>query len=98
LNILITFFQVKRWGRYIEHPDLMYRPYNHTPNKYAIALKKYKKEDLPNGTMMTDEEFENANVDVTVSQMDIKCGYYTNLQILFCKIYTRPFKVKKKFF
>jgi selenocysteine-specific translation elongation factor len=48
---------------------------NHTPHRYDIALKKVKKEDLPRGKWMTDEEFQNAKVDVTVSQMDINCGF-----------------------
>jgi hypothetical protein len=60
----------------------MYQPYNHTPHIYEIALKKYKKEDLPRGKIMTDEEFENANVDVTVSQMDIKCGHVLIVDLL----------------
>jgi hypothetical protein len=63
----------------------MYENYNNQPeHKYEVVWKQYRKRHLPNGEgtwrdtppggWMTDGEFENAKVDLTVEQMQIKCG------------------------
>jgi hypothetical protein len=65
---------VKRWGRYIAPIDLTYGNYNENQHIFLIYFKNYKKEDLPNGRNMGKREFGDANVNMVVAQMDIKCG------------------------
>jgi hypothetical protein len=54
----------------------MYENYNkQKEHGYLIAFKPYEKKHLPKGGWMTDGEFENAEVTMSVEQMDIKCGF-----------------------
>jgi hypothetical protein len=54
----------------------MYENYNNQPeHKYQAVFKQYRNRHLPKGEGMSDGEFMNAKVDVTLEQMEIKCGF-----------------------
>jgi hypothetical protein len=64
----------------------MYDNFNKaTIHIYNINLKDYYKDEMPSGDEMTREEFEHANVNVTVQQMVMNCGYVLEEIIFYRK-------------